>query len=556
MKKALPVKATILDLPTARENREKKRGQVLPKINLNLTPRVEYILLAVVILLGIFTHSYRLYEFPALSVNEDEGIYTSQAWTVLREGHLSPYTYFYDHPPAGWMQLAMWMGVVGVNTFGGPIETNRIFILLIYLVSLVTLWRVMRRLGCSVWTTTLGGLIFALSPIALFFQRLVLLDNIMTFWLLLSMLLLLDTPGRLSRFALSGLCFGLAFQSKETAAIFLPGMLVLLWQCRREHHRRFSFGAWFIPMVMIVSWYPLYALLKGELLPPGMIFQLGPLRFGTELDRNSLMGTLSWQMGRGSGGGLFNQESMLWRVIREEWLPRDAFMIIGGTIACFANVIIGLRNGRYMAIGLLGSLAVLFLMRGGVILEHYILIAVPFVAINVAMLAEFGLRYLPKKYVPGLSIAALTITLLLYCWQVSQVSIMYHTQTIAAHREATAWVMQNVPPESRIVTQDTFWTDLRDPRISGVTPFKYVFSHWKVGSDPSVYSNFFKDDWSNIDYVFILGKFTDEGSVNGMTTTALKNAVLVKRWERLDVPAIELWQVINNSNHGYEKTAW
>ena len=46
---------------------------------------------------------------------DDEGTYVAQAWAVLRHGELAHYTYWYDHPPLGWIQLA------GLTAIGGPL---------------------------------------------------------------------------------------------------------------------------------------------------------------------------------------------------------------------------------------------------------------------------------------------------------------------------------------------------------------------------------------------------------------------------------------------------
>ena len=47
-----------------------------------------------------------IFRFP--SYREDEGTYMSQAWSVIHQGTLAPYTYWYDHSPAGWFLLALW----------------------------------------------------------------------------------------------------------------------------------------------------------------------------------------------------------------------------------------------------------------------------------------------------------------------------------------------------------------------------------------------------------------------------------------------------------------
>ena len=44
--------------------------------------------------------------------NDDEGTYMARAWAVqtgLGAHHgPAPYTYWYDHPPFGWIQLSLW----------------------------------------------------------------------------------------------------------------------------------------------------------------------------------------------------------------------------------------------------------------------------------------------------------------------------------------------------------------------------------------------------------------------------------------------------------------
>ena len=44
---------------------------------------------------------------------DDPGTYLSQAWSVQYEQTLSPYSYFYDHAPAGWIQIALWSMLTG-----------------------------------------------------------------------------------------------------------------------------------------------------------------------------------------------------------------------------------------------------------------------------------------------------------------------------------------------------------------------------------------------------------------------------------------------------------
>jgi hypothetical protein len=56
-----------------------------------------------VVVLTCLTHAINLFGYPEFI--GDEGIYTSQGWWLVKFGQLSPYTYWYDHPP--WNALAL-----------------------------------------------------------------------------------------------------------------------------------------------------------------------------------------------------------------------------------------------------------------------------------------------------------------------------------------------------------------------------------------------------------------------------------------------------------------
>src|SRR4051794_8748635 len=68
------------------------------------------LLIAVAMLIGLASHGWNMFRYPLYLT--DEGIYMEQAWSVLKEGRLSPYTYFYDHAPMGWLALAGWVGIL------------------------------------------------------------------------------------------------------------------------------------------------------------------------------------------------------------------------------------------------------------------------------------------------------------------------------------------------------------------------------------------------------------------------------------------------------------
>src|ERR1700728_4006684 len=91
---------------------------------------------------GLITLGYHLFTYPLYDT--DEGIYMERAWSVITDGTLNPYTYIYDHAPAGWLLAP-----------------------------------------------TIATFFFNFSPLAIYYERMALLDNIMVFWVLLSIYLLL-----------------------------------------------------------------------------------------------------------------------------------------------------------------------------------------------------------------------------------------------------------------------------------------------------------------------------------------------------------------------------
>ena len=87
---------------------------------------------------------------------------------------------------------------------------------------------IVRKITKKDWPAALAIGIFSLSPLAVYFQRRLLLDNIMTFCLLLAIFLLIYAKNRLSWTLVSGISFMIAVLSKETAIVTIPGFWLLV----------------------------------------------------------------------------------------------------------------------------------------------------------------------------------------------------------------------------------------------------------------------------------------------------------------------------------------
>ena len=139
-------------------------------------------LLAISLVSALFTHGYNLTQYPLFLT--DEGIYVQQAWSLVNEGRLSPYTYFYDHAPGGWMVMAAWASVLPgeFHAFGNEVATVRVLMLLVHVVSVGLLFAIVRAITNSAAGAFVAAFIVNFSPLAVYYQRLVLLDNLMVLW--------------------------------------------------------------------------------------------------------------------------------------------------------------------------------------------------------------------------------------------------------------------------------------------------------------------------------------------------------------------------------------
>src|SRR5919199_745299 len=108
---------------------------------------LDRLLLVMSLATGAVTHGYNLFNYPLYVT--DEGIYIQQAWAVLREARLSPYTYFYDHAPAGWLLIAGWVAILPsqFQTFGNAVDTGRALMLVVHVASTFLLFRVTSHLA-------------------------------------------------------------------------------------------------------------------------------------------------------------------------------------------------------------------------------------------------------------------------------------------------------------------------------------------------------------------------------------------------------------------------
>src|SRR5262249_10498137 len=127
------------------------------------------------------------------------------------------------------------------------------------------------RLSGSRSAALLATLIYALSPLSLFFRREVLIDNIGLFWLLLSLCLITTGKSKMGTFLFAAVALCMAILTKEIFLLFVRTMLYAVWLYAKPFQRKFSLLTVLYVTLAVASTYALFALLDQKFFPPGIL---------------------------------------------------------------------------------------------------------------------------------------------------------------------------------------------------------------------------------------------------------------------------------------------
>ena len=508
---------------------------------LSLVIEEAYLLMGVMAI-AFVSHTYNMFNYPLYL--GDEGIYMEQAWSVLTDGKLSPYTYFYDHAPVGWFLLAWWGLLLPgkLLAFGMAINSGRVLMAVLHVASTFFLYRTTKKLSGSDMASVAASIVFSLSPMALFYQRMVLLDNIMVFWILLALYLIVVHGDRVLTLIGSGFAFSMALLTKENAIFFAPVFAYIIYSnLKGKYQFRFSAVGWMFTMLAIVSLYPIYALLKSELLP-STLQGLGSSQSPGE--RVSLIGTVIWQMGR-SQGSILDPNSLFWEFSLRRWWPKDSFLVAIGFASVLVALLLGLHERKHrkgLLYASLLSLAYIFYMaRGSVMLEFYVVPLLPFLAMTIGMMMARIFQLFPGRLIQT---SVFTIALFAIVYGSVQASRDHYTLNLTqVQHNQLQYIRENIPPDAIMIVDDDLWVDLHDGG-KNYPSYPNAHSHWKVTGDPEIRDKLLKNDWRNVDYVIVSNKLPETLQINGekLVQDAIANSTLMARFEKGDV-AVEVRRV-------------
>lgn len=510
--------------------------------NTSAGDRAPYLLITALIV-AFVAHAYNMFNYPLYL--GDEGIYVEQAWAVLRQARLSPYTYFYDHAPAGWLLISLWTLLLPKQflSFGMAINSGRVLMLLVHIASTYLLFRSTRLLSGSNLAAFGASIVFSLSPLALFYQRMVLLDNIMVFWILLSLYLALANNGRVFTLVASGCAFGVALLTKENALFFAPVLGYLLYtEVSGRPNYRFAIAGWAFSTFSTLSLYLLYATLKDELLPDSLTNIANP----NPVSHVSLVSTFIWQATR-SQGSILDPSSLFWVFSLGRWLPKDAFILYAGGIAVVLNVLMGALNSRfrrnYMVVAGMALAYAFYLARGSFMLEFYVVPLLPFLCMNLAIATDRLFGVLPGRWTGAVMVLLCLVVLSgVYVYDDRDHFTLNLTQLQISQLR---FIRQTIPADAKVVIDDDLWVDLHE-RNGKLPIFPNAHSHWKVTGDPEIRDKLLRGDWQNLDYIIMSNKMLDTLVINKaqeqMVLYALNNSDIIYRYQKGDV-AVEVWKV-------------
>jgi Dolichyl-phosphate-mannose-protein mannosyltransferase len=478
---------------------DRSTGRTKPPGRLRAS-RADLLLCGVLLVAILLVQGWNITDYPTLS--DDEGTYLAQAWAV-QEGHgLAHYTYWYDHPPLGWLQLALLTWVPSAISPGSmTVGTMRITMLLVSAVSAVLVYVLGRRLSLPRWATGLAMALFGLSPLAVVLQREIFLDNIAVMWVLLAFTLAASPSRHLWHHFGAGLAAAAGVLTKETMLVVLPALVVTMWRHGHRDTRRFALTGAVTACTLIGLFYPLFALLKGELFPGS--------------GHVSLWEGITYQMSRPGSGFILDPGSGSWGVLHS-WLYYDRVLPLGG-LAGALLLIVSWRwsvtaralAGPALAVGVLALVA---MRPSGYLPAMYIIQALPFLALVLAggtasvVHAVLRRRRGPheNRYVTGgrhALVAVLALAAGAYAvphWYDGNRTAMT-ADANAPYRAASAWLSTRVadPQDTRVLVDDAMWLDLVH---AGYRPGLGAIWFYKADLDPAVTATMPRG-WRDLDYV-------------------------------------------------------
>ncbi|MCL6738833.1 ArnT family glycosyltransferase [Streptomyces neyagawaensis] len=458
------------------------------------------LLLCGLLLVGIMiVQGWNIADYPTLS--DDEGTYLAQAWAVQEGRGLAHYTYWYDHPPLGWIQIAILTWIPAqLAPESMTVGSMRAVMLLVSAVSAILVYVLGRRLSLPRWAAGLGMALFGLSPLSVVLQREIFLDNLAVMWTLLAFCLAASPSRHLWHHFGAGIAAAVAVLTKETMLLVLPAVLLTMWRHSHRDTRKFALTGAITACTLIGVSYPLFAVLKGELFPGA--------------GHVSLWDGIVYQMSRPGSGFILTEGTGSYGVL-QSWLYYDRVLPLGGLAGALLllitwrwSVTARALAGPALAVAILAGMA----LRPGYLPAMYVIQALPFLALvlagGAASVTHGVLRRRRSaterrpltwtRYAVAVALAAAAALYVVPRWYDGNRTAMT-SDANAPYEQAAKWLGSEVedPGRTRVLVDDALWLDLVH---EGYKPGLGVIWFYKADLDPAV-TKTMPRGWRDLDYV-------------------------------------------------------
>jgi 4-amino-4-deoxy-L-arabinose transferase-like glycosyltransferase len=385
---------------------------------------------------------------------------------------------------------------------------GREFMLVVTLASSVLLFVLCRRLEFRRTAAAVTVVLFGLSPLAVYYHRMVSLDNIGTMWLLAAMVAATSRRRNLAAAFWAGVFSAVAVLSKETIGILLPVVFWIIWQQARRHTRKWHLAIYLTTFVMFTAFYPLFAALRGELFPGS--------------GHVSLIWAMWWQLFERSGSGFIFGSGAAGTAhgLLTLWFGTDRWLLCAGAALVPTGLLI--RRLRPLALGLL--IQIVMAMTGGYLPFFYVTAMIPFAALLIGGVADTLWERASSPLVENacrlLVVAAGIAALVLVAPQwVSALVRQAGTNGNTGSLAATAWMEQHIPKSDVVVVDDYFWLDLKRAGLNPLWEAKTSSNADSQGELP--------DGWRSIDYVVMTNQISGTLTTLPLLAQAVDHSVPV-----------------------------
>ena len=282
--------------------------------------------------------------------------------------------------------------------------------------------------------------------------------------------------------------------------------------------RRYCLALFGSLLALIALSYPLYATLKGELLPgPGHV---------------SLVGyTIVQLFTRKGTGSIFDPASQTHAIVTA-WLKLDPWLL--GAALVLAPIALARRSTRSVAIAFL--IQVVMVLRPGYLPNMYVIGLLPFAALIVAGGAE-ALWKAPLLRGAVAALAVVAVVVVAPGWASTDHGALT-AKPDAPTRAAQQWLVQHVGHDKHLIVGDEFWIYLiqhgfdHHP-VKGGFFSRNVVVYWPLDYDPAVKKRF-PGGWRDFDYIVSTQPVRSTLPLTPTTAQALTHSRVVVQFGRGD----------------------